>query len=826
MKPRGNFRQRAGKIFRRLRFVAWAGVGALLLAVAWLSLVGLPDFAKRPLLDKLRERGVRAEFTNLRLSWYRGFVAYNVRFTGDADTAAQQFTAERVEVPFRLFALPHLEPTGLRLTGGQLTLPLDATNGARAVTLEKISASVHFQNDDDWQLENFTARFGQLNLYANGSLAHASQLRAKKISTAPSTNAAARETLTAQLRRVADTLDKIQFTQPADVRLAVSADARDWTRMEVTASAALAGAVTPWGEFTDARVTLRSAPGSNEVFAHVESGFAGGKLGVTTTLNPVTRAATFECASDFDLQKIRPLLREKSGNWISQFSWQRPPSVKLTGSVNLTNALESLQLNGEFAVGPAAFRGVSVDAARSHVSFSNHLWALPDLTLTRSNGVLHAAHWTDDRTQDYFWRLQGQFDFTALAPLLDDKGQHALDLMQFTDAPHLDLEMWGRWRDYDRIGARGSIAITNFTYRGEHMVSLATRLDYTNAFVHLTTPLAIRPEGATTADGVGVDVTTHTVFITNGVGVVNPQALGRAIGRKTAKILEPYQFNPPPRGTANGWFTVDDQHRADITFKVSGTNFHWWKLNAEEISGDVIWRDQTTLVTNLAAKFYTGTLTGGLYFDFTRRDGADYRFDLTTSNAHLGPLLVDMVGKTNQVDGYISGRLNVTNANTEDTMSWNGDGNMTLRDGLLWEIPAFGVFAPVLDLIYPTLGSGRASAGSATFGISNGVVTTDDLQLSSVAMRIQYRGSVDFLGNLNARVEAELLRGAWGIGPVISTVLTPLTKALQYKVTGTLGKPVAEPAYIPKPLMFPLHPIQSVKELFSTKPGETNAAAK
>ncbi|MFM2081931.1 MAG: hypothetical protein RL380_622 [Verrucomicrobiota bacterium] len=824
MKPPGKFRARVGKVFRRLRVVVWLVVFAVLLAVAWLTLVGLPGFVKRPLLEQLHRRGVRAEFTNLRLSLYRGFVAYNVQFAG-ADGV--QFTAARVEVPFRPFALPQLEPTGLRLTGGQLTLPLAATNSARAVSLEKISASVRFQTDDEWQLENFSARFGQLNLSAVGALAHASELRAKK-STTPGTNTASavKATFSTQLRRVADTLGKIQFTQPADVRLVVAADARDWARTEVTANAALAAALTPWGEFTNARVTLRSAPGSNEVFASVASGFAGGQLAVSATLNPVTRAATFACAADFDLQKVRPLLRDKAANWLGQFTWRQPPSVKLTGAVNLTNALESLQLHGEFAVGPAAFRGVAVDAAQSHVSFSNHVWALPDLTLTRSNGRLRAAHWTDDRTQDYFWRLQGQFDFTALAPLLDDKGQHALELMQFADAPHLDIELWGRWRDYDRIGARGSLAITNFTYRGEHMVSLATRLDYTNAFVHLTAPLAIRAEGATTADGVGVDVVTHTVFITNGVGVVNPQALGRAIGRKTAKILEPYLFNPPPRGTANGWFTVDDQHRADITFQVSGTNFHWWKLNAEEISGDVIWRDQTTLVTNLAAKFYTGTLTGGLYFDFTRRNGADYRFDLTTSNAHLGPLLVDMVGKTNQVDGRISGRLNVTNANTEDTMSWNGDGHMTLRDGLLWEIPAFGVFAPVLDLIYPTLGSGRANAGSATFGISNGVVSTDDLQLSSVAMRIQYRGSVDFIGNLNARVEAELLHSAWGIGPVISAVLTPLSKVLQYKVTGTLGKPVAEPLYIPKPLMFPLHPIQSVKELFAPKPGETNAPVK
>ena len=85
-------------------------------------------------------------------------------------------------------------------------------------------------------------------------------------------------------------------------------------------------------------------------------------------------------------------------------------------------------------------------------------------------------------------------------------------------------------------------------------------------------------------------------------------------------------------------------------------------------------------------------------------------------------------------------------------------------------------------------------------------------------MRLQYRGTVDFQGQVHARVEAGLLRDVWLVGPVVSTVLWPVTKLFEYKVTGPLGVPKAEPVYlIPKvmllPFQFPFHPLRTLRGL-------------
>ena len=92
-------------------------------------------------------------------------------------------------------------------------------------------------------------------------------------------------------------------------------------------------------------------------------------------------------------------------------------------------------------------------------------------------------------------------------------------------------------------------------------------------------------------------------------------------------------------------------------------------------------------------------------------------------------------------------------------------------------------------------------------------------------MRLQYRGTLDFQGQVNARAEAELLRDAWLVGPLVSTVLWPVTKLFEYKITGTLGAPKGDPVYlVPKvvtlPFLFPFRPLRTLRGLF---PENSNA---
>ena len=106
--------------------------------------------------------------------------------------------------------------------------------------------------------------------------------------------------------------------------------------------------------------------------------------------------------------------------------------------------------------------------------------------------------------------------------------------------------------------------------------------------------------------------------------------------------------------------------------------------------------------------------------------------------------------------------------------------------------------------------------------MTNGMTCLDDLEIRSTMMRLQYSGTVDLQSRVNAHVTAQLLRDTWVVGPLISTALWPVSKLCEYKITGTLEKPVSEPVYIPKFLLMPLHPIRSLQEMLSSGT-DTNA---
>ena len=96
-----------------------------------------------------------------------------------------------------------------------------------------------------------------------------------------------------------------------------------------------------------------------------------------------------------------------------------------------------------------------------------------------------------------------------------------------------------------------------------------------------------------------------------------------------------------------------------------------------------------------------------------------------------------------------------------------------------------------------------------------------DLEIHATMMRMQFKGAVGLNRRVDARVEAELLRDLPAIGVVISKVFWPVTKLFEYKVTGTLSEPKAEPLYIlPKILLMPFHPFKALKNMLNEEPKE------
>ncbi len=873
--------------FRCVRFTAWLLVLAGLLFFIWCNRIGLPNFLKTRLVATLSERGVKLEFSRMRLSLIRGLVAENVRAGQAQSTDAPAFAARQVHLLINFPALLHrqLQVDGLVIRDGQFILPLSPTN---TLALTNLQTEVRFQADDTWSFDHFRADFAGTQIGISGEIAHAPEAAKWKMFAGRGTD---RGALLASLNIFSDVLRQIHFQGEPQLRLTLAGDARDQHSITVRLNATAAGVQTPWfgahafaadatlTEPTDAPTNgdaawgfwtnlqpyrlawslqlgaLRSNPLNAETIAcagvwaapnltvtKLAGQLGGGQLIAGAALDVAMREVTFTNDSQFDPRVLANLLPASARSSLAKVSWSQPPALRAEGSLRLppwTNApddwrdklAESISLHGDLAATNASIAsGLRLDAVQTHFALADQIWDLPDFTVRAGRTQLRLSGEVSTATGNFHGLLAGQLaEATILAPLSPDTASQFLKILNCREPLALNVDLSGNFNNLATFCATGQVALTNFTVRTESMDSVAARFLYTNLAFDVFAP-DIRRAGGTQwgkADRVFIDLRRKALWITNGLCLMDPQAVTRAIGPKTAHMTEPYHFLSPPLAKVQGSTPIipvnnaQDAQLADLTFDiVQGVPFRWARLNTTQVTGTIHWYQQSLTLSHIVAQLYDGTGTGSGFLDFRPVNyDCDFNFAFAVTNIDLHLLATDLTTNKSKLEGRLSSTTRVTRGNSADWHSWNGDGQVQLHDGLLWDVPMFAFMSPVLNAVMPGLGNSRAKAAAADFIITNGVITTDSLLIQSATMRLQYAGTVDLMENVNAHVTAQLLHNMPLVGPVISTMLWPVGKIFECHVTGELGEPVVTPVFIPgfipKLLAVPLHPIHSMEQLFS-----------
>lgn len=570
-----------------------------------------------------------------------------------------------------------------------------------------------------------------------------------------------------------------------------------------------------------------------------------GRLTAGVALNVPSRTVTFTNDSDFDPHVLGPLLPENIRTQLSQVSWSRPPVLHADGSFRLpswTNAVKnwqgeiasSIKVNGELTLTNVAAAGVTLDQLRTHFRYDDLLWELPDLTVVQGRTQLRLSGQESEASKNFRFLLTGRLAADSLNPFLKTTNAiHGFHLLTFKEPLSLTLDVTGNLRNLAALSVTGRLALADFTIRGQTLDHLTTDVAYSNLTAEFLQPHLDRAGGKQkfSADKVILDIAGERLFIQGGFGSMDPAVVGQAIGPKTAADMAPYEFLETPTARVNGCIPIKQkdgevvQDDADLRVDIVGeAHFRWRKFETPAINGTVHWWNHNLILTNVVTECYGGEARGWATFDLRPEIvGTDFSFDVAGTNVDLHRMGLALWSPTNKLEGTLAGTVTVTRANSHDWHSWNGYGEMQMRDGLLWDVPIFAILSPILNAVTPGLGNSRAKDAEAKFVITNGVITTDSLLINStMMMRLQYSGTVDLMQNVDARVTAQLLRNTPVVGSVMSAVLWPVSKIFECHVTGRLEDPVVKPIYIPKLLLVPLHPIRSLEELFAPSPG-TNA---
>jgi hypothetical protein len=564
----------------------------------------------------------------------------------------------------------------------------------------------------------------------------------------------------------------------------------------------------------------------------------GGAVTADASLNVADRATSLRWRSDFDLFALAPVLPEFVLAWRERLAYSQPPGLRLEASARLpawTNAgpaylqelLPSLAANGDFQIGPATFQGVAVTAAKGAAVYASQRLQRATLHVARPEGSAEVTQTTDAGSGQIQVRVQSGLDPKLAQPFVDAGTRQVLDLLGFSTPPQVDAQLWlgpdGVFR-----GVAGSVLISNVTFRGESIVRVSTALQVTNRIVEFYHPEAVLTHGTARADGLRLDLAAQKLHITNGFSTMDPMILGRAVGDPGfLEILGDYHFLVPPTAQVWGTVALAGVPGFDLHVDVEGGPFRWWRIDSPRLRGQLSYVDSIVTITNVRAAYGDGQLDFNARFDVAPRPaGAAFRFDTVLTNVNLQALMHGLFQSTNQLEGLLGGELHVTDARTLDWDSWQGYGHLSLADGMVWQMPVFSVFSTILNKLAPGLGSVRFKSGTASFTITNSLIHSRDLEMNALLLRMKCKGTVDFPGRVDAAVQAAMSRNMGVFGPILSTVFWPFSKALEYKVTGTLDQPQAEPLHdVTKLLLLPLTPLEAVTGIFTGTPGKTNAPA-
>ena len=872
--------------FRLARYALWGLLVLVLLALAWVNVVGVPQFFQKRLVTALREQGVPLELSRIRWRFIHGIVADNV-IIGDREHRDSQplFTAGQIQLRLDYATLlkNKFRLAGVVVRDGIFTLPVSTTN---RLALLNTQAEIRFLPDETWSLDELRADFSGTKIRLAGQVIHAPDARNWDIFSPSKTGSHGASVK--PLQDFADVLAKIHFARPPTISAQIFGDARDGHSFTLRLNADVPQIATPWftargwqlaanvalpeamTNFSDAldfwtnalpfqlSWTTRAAQVDAQNISAFNAEFSGawrapelsvnrlsanvgaGKLDCAAQLDVSTRELLFTNRSGIELHDLLPLLPAKAAGQLSEIAWTQPPLLAVDGALTLpewTNRAAdwnaalagTARLHGNFAATNAVVRGRKFELARTEFSYADRIWSVPQIEILQGRTALAGGGEFSVATENFRGALRGALDLETARIFLPTNIARIVDIyFRPKEAVHLSADFSGRGLDFGALSAAGTVAVTNFSVREQVHGSAVAEVVLTNRALTVRRLDSWRAGGTQhiTADSVTFDFVGRMMYFTNGFSTAEPMSVVRGIGPHTARIVDPYQFLAPPTVRVHGQLPLRDLNRGpdfigtDMTFDiVKGAPFRWTKLSTTNITGTVHWTGQELTLTNVALSFYGGEAAGGAYFNFmpTGYD-CDFGFNVAATNVDVQSLGFDLTtNRVNLIAGRLSGFVVITNADSRWWRSWNGYGAAQLHDGVLWNIPIFGFASPVLNTIVPGLGNNRATDASAEFVISNGVARTDNLTIHTLTMKLDYKGTVNLQGDVDARVTAQLLRNMPVIGSVVSMVLSPVSKIFECQVDGQVTDPKVTPIFFPFS-KYLLNPVRSFEQMVTEKP--------
>ena len=433
-----------------------------------------------------------------------------------------------------------------------------------------------------------------------------------------------------------------------------------------------------------------------------------------------------------------------------------------------------------------SYRGVALRAVSGNLRLRQSRLDVQQLVLVRPEGEVRGHILADFNDQRARFELGSTANPTALAPLLGDQAAQFMRQYQFGD--HNVAQARGVVDFFDPVQTdwTAQLATEHARCRGVPVESVATVLELRQNRLGLTN-LVLTTSSGVTRGKLLADLDTHRIAFDLDT-TANPTELAPFMGPRAQEFLKPYRFGPRTKAHASGVVDFDDDAHTAWTAQIDNDGFAYWKFTADHGHANLALTNRTLRLDDVQFDVYGGKLRGRADFALAATNSA-YYFDFNVAGNDLNKIFTAVRNTNSTVTGVLSGHAQFR-GHGSDLATLEGNGNLRITDGVLWEAPLFGVLSHIL-------GTTKATDAKATFTITNHVVKTDDLEISADPFTAECHGEFSFKGALDFRVKAQFLR-AW---PGIGWIGRIIGQILEYKVGGSVSAPTYRAVNLPKELL-------------------------
>lgn len=775
-------------------------------AVIWLDRQGLPAPARDRLRAAIRQAGLDVDFTGLRLALPAGVEANGVRVFETPASRRPRVEAAVVRIGIRWLDLLRRRPAlgGLEVRHGTLLIGSDR-DAALGETVTDIRADLLLR-DATLDVTAMSGVWRDLSIRAAGRvvMARGDDGRLRPPALAP---------LFPGMRGGSGA----PF-DPARIPLAFPGGGRIEARFDLDAAAPDRASVTlrgegpamEWGRVPFDGWTL-SACLTNGLIRLDEAAVRAGsdRIAVSGSLSPSNGIAELRLqgaipAAHAALVPLPP----------------RPSRVRERLGLRTQDALRL-----DITLGPGPWTSL-VQRARGRVAVSRTelvgVWLEsmtvdfervgPSLRFAAIDGVagrgamagpLHLEGGIDLPTGDYRGRARTGFDPHALMPWLDPFQSMHVGAIAFRSAPPVCVaEAAGRLGDIRRLVLSGTVDAKDFLYNGALLATASARVQVSNEVLRLDGVRVVRPEGAL-AGWIEQDF-RRRVLRFDVDSSIDPAATARLCGASPHRFVSHFRTGGPVHIRARGQADYGIRRDNDMTFEadVRSAGMGWLLIDQCAFRGRFLGRHVT--VTQATGAVFGGTFEGHASFDLP--DGGEMRTRYQAAgkvkDVDFTAVLRAMTDRVEQpLEGRLFARADLTGfIGDGQGRTATGSGSLKIEDGRLLQIPLFGGFSRHLSRIVPGIGFASQSDFLADVRIADGRAITDLAELQGDILTMRGRGSYGFDRSLDFIVEAKLLREGL-IADVVRLLTLPVTKLLEYDLTGSIAAPQWVPRNIPKDVL-------------------------